>query len=109
MANNHKIKKINCWEFKKCGREPGGIHALKLGICPVPLEINANSINDGQNGGRACWAIAGTFCDGKVQGTFAQKFASCVECEFYKVVLKEEGKNYQGAGVILERLKSKAS
>jgi len=25
---------LNCWEFKKCGREPGGEKASELGICP---------------------------------------------------------------------------
>jgi PAS domain S-box-containing protein len=32
-----------------------------------------------------CWQVAGTFCGGKVQGTFAQKFISCSECEVYRV------------------------
>ena len=31
-----------------------------------------------------CWQVAGTFCGGTVQGTFAQKYNSCVECEVYK-------------------------
>lgn len=31
-----------------------------------------------------CWQVAGTFCGGKVQGTFAQKYGSCSECEVYK-------------------------
>ncbi len=31
-----------------------------------------------------CWQVAGTFCGGKVQGTFAQKYQSCSECEVYK-------------------------
>ncbi len=32
-----------------------------------------------------CWQVAGTFCRGEVQGTFAQKFISCSECEVYSV------------------------
>ena len=31
--------------------------------------------------GRICWAVAGTFCEGKVQGTFAQKYADCRKCD----------------------------
>ena len=31
-----------------------------------------------------CWQIAGTFCGGKVQGTFAQKFGNCTECDVYQ-------------------------
>ena len=31
-----------------------------------------------------CWAIAGTFCHGEVQGTFAQKIGDCRNCVVYK-------------------------
>ncbi len=31
-----------------------------------------------------CWQVAGTFCNGKIQGAFAQKYGSCSECEVYK-------------------------
>jgi len=83
--------KLNCWEFKKCGREPGGLKVAELGVCPAPQAAAANQVNGGRNGGRLCWALTGTFCGGKVQGTFAQKLANCGECEFYKLVRKEEG------------------
>ena len=26
---------INCWEVKKCGREPGGAKVAELGVCPA--------------------------------------------------------------------------
>jgi len=29
---------VNCWEFKKCGREPNGLKAIELGICPASIE-----------------------------------------------------------------------
>ncbi len=85
--------KTNCWEYKKCGREPRGAKALELGVCPVAIETKVNEINNGKNGGRCCWAVAGTLCGGKVQGTFSAKIDNCIECDFYKEVLKEEKKS----------------
>jgi len=80
----------NCWEVKKCGREPGGERASELGTCPAATEGAANGLNGGINGGRICWAVTGTLCGGKVQGTFAQKHASCLGCEFFSQVQDEE-------------------
>ncbi len=31
-----------------------------------------------------CWLIAGTMCNGEVQGRLAQKFASCRQCDFFQ-------------------------
>lgn len=84
------IMKINCWEHMKCGREVGGSKSSELGVCPAYSEKRLNGIHGGQNGGRACWAIAGTFCGGKVQGTFAEKEGTCLTCDFYKMVKDEE-------------------
>ena len=66
------VRKLNCWEFKKCGREAGGAKAKELGVCPAY-----------PNHGHNCAILAGTLCGGKVQGSFAQKMASCLKCEFY--------------------------
>ena len=87
-------QKLNCWEFKKCGREPGGAKVAELGVCPVANETLSNGLNEGSNAGRICWAVAGTLCGGRVQGTFAQKRRSCVQCDFYKRVKEEEGKDF---------------
>ncbi len=54
--------KLNCWQVKKCGREPGGAEEAQLGTCPATAETAVNGINNGKNGGRSCWAIAGTLC-----------------------------------------------
>ncbi|MBI5592767.1 MAG: hypothetical protein HY881_20055 [Deltaproteobacteria bacterium] len=86
--------KLNCWEFKKCGREPGGEHAHELGVCPSTTTIQANGTNNGLNAGRVCWALAGTFCKGEVQGSFAKKLKFCIECDFYKLVRRQEGLNF---------------
>ena len=83
--------KQNCWEVKKCGREPGGSKVGELGVCPAPTTAAHNGTNSGKNGGRFCWAIAGTLCGGKKQGTFAEKRLSCLSCEFFNSVKTEEG------------------
>ncbi len=84
-------KKQNCWQHHNCGREPSGANASELGVCPAAQDASFNAINDGINGGRICWAIAGTFCGGEVQGSFAEKRESCLECGFFKKVRNEEG------------------
>lgn len=64
---------MNCWEFKKCGREAGGSNAAKLGVCPAYPDH-----------GQDCARTTGTLCGGVVQGTFASKLANCMECAFYQ-------------------------
>ena len=83
--------RLNCWEFLKCGREPGGEKADLLGICPAAADVSFDGINSGKCGGRICWAVAGTFCGGNIQGTFAEKRDSCLSCDFFKLVQTEEG------------------
>ena len=85
------MKKVNCWEIKKCGREIGGDRTDDLGVCPAATNDSSNGINNGENAGRICWAVAGTFCGGRVQGDFAQKTASCMTCEVFKRIKEEEG------------------
>lgn len=98
------MAKLNCWEFKKCGRESGGAKADELGVCPAATEARVNGTNGGKNGGRSCWIVSGTFCGGKVQGTFANKLSNCMECEFYKRVGQEEGQSLVKASVIMAKL-----
>ena len=92
---------LNCWEFKHCGRQPGGAKVGALGVCPAATNTRVNRVNGGHNGGRACWAVAGTLCGGRVQGTFAAKLPSCVQCEFYRLVEIEEGHRFESATDIL--------
>ncbi len=100
-------KKLNCWEIKKCGREPGGNNVYQKGTCPAATSKEADTINSGKNGGRCCWIVAGTFCQGEVQGSFAKKFDNCLQCDFYTQVRNEEGKNFKLTSVILKKLKGK--
>lgn len=74
-----------------CGREPGGPMVEELGVCPAAVAEELTGINGGTNGGRICWAVAGTFCDGQVQGTFAIKILTCIKCPFFQLVKQEEG------------------
>jgi len=82
--------KKNCWEHKKCGRQPGGSKAAELGVCPVTTYKELDGAHEGQNAGRACWAIAGSLCGGKIQGTYAQKLHNCWRCDFMNAVKAEE-------------------
>ena len=84
-------KKVNCWQHMKCGREPGGKYASKLGVCPAAADKSFDGLNQGKNAGRFCWAVAGTFCGGTVQGSFAEKRESCLTCDFFNKVRAEEG------------------
>lgn len=88
-------EKENCWEFKKCGRELNGFNADELGICPVGLPNEFDGLNNGEHGGRFCWAVAGTFCTGVVSGTYANKLLNCIKCDFLKKVDYEEDRNFQ--------------
>jgi hypothetical protein len=94
----------NCWEFKNCGREVGGAKVAQLGVCTASKETRVHGINHGKNGGRACWALAGTLCGGVVQGTFAAKMTNCKACEFYGMVRSEEGTGYTMSQAILARI-----
>ena len=84
----------DCWDFKKCGRQPGGAKVAELGVCPAASDAGSSGTNNGVNGGRICWAVTGTFCGGQVQGTYAQKQVTCMNCEFFKKVKEECGTQF---------------
>ncbi len=87
------MKKLNCWEYKQCGREPGGARK-DLGVCPASVDPRLHGVHGGRLAGRACWVIAGTKCGGIEQGTFAHKYQNCEKCDFYKLVKTEEAFQY---------------
>lgn len=92
-GNSSGDRKLNCWEFKQCGRELGGQSAPELGVCPANTNIRLDKTHDGISAGRGCWVVAGTLCNGVVHGTFAQKYRTCGQCDFYEYVKTEEGEN----------------
>ncbi len=63
---------VQCWEYMKCGRDQNA--EIKCPAYP--------------NFGRTCWAIAGTYCEGKIQGSYAQKIENCRRCLFFKKAVK---------------------
>ncbi len=95
---------LNCWEFMKCGREPGGARIDDQGVCSAATEIRCDGVNSGKNAGRICWLVSGTLCGGEVQGVFAQKVCSCMECDFYQLVRKEEALDFRQGSEILPQI-----
>lgn len=87
------MKRKNCWEVMKCGREPNGKNE-KLGVCPASVPGEYDGMNNGKHGGRFCWNLAGSFCKGVMQGSIARKLKNCQECGFYMLVNKEEGETF---------------
>jgi len=52
-----------CWQAKDC----------QSGDCPAYGKHHIR-----------CWLLAGTYCRGETQGTFAQKLGDCTKCEVYQ-------------------------
>jgi len=88
-------RNLNCWEFMKCERQPGGSKTDHLGVCLAATNESHDGINDGKYAGRNCWKLSGTLCGGKVQGSFAQKLHNCLQCDFFKYVREQEGSTFQ--------------
>ena len=84
----------NCWEFKKCGREPGGAKVEELGECPAASSSWLDGQNRGTQGGRMCWIVKSTLCGNQLQGDFYSKLGNCMKCEFLKEVYREEGRDF---------------
>ena len=59
QVDNPRI--VQCWERLSCDRRD----------CPSYGKLR-------------CWATAGTFCHGRVQGAFAQKIGDCRKCVVYR-------------------------
>ena len=88
------MQRKNCWEVKKCGRQPGGENAEKCGVCPAAIPSEYDGTNKGTCSGRFCWFVAGTICEGKIQGSYAQKLMDCINCEFLIQVNEDEGSDF---------------
>ncbi|MEW6109131.1 MAG: two-CW domain-containing protein [Nitrospirota bacterium] len=99
------MEKLNCWEFKKCGRESGGNNVPELGVCPASTNTLLDGIHGGISAGRSCWVVAGTMCKGEIHGTFAQKYKDCGTCDFYGLVRDEEREGFLMSVDILNMIK----
>ena len=102
------VERLNCWEYRMCGRELGGAKEKQLGICPASTYIPLDGTHDGIAAGRACWVIAGTMCRDRVSGTFAQKLNDCRECDFYQIVEAQERDSFIHTSVLLEMVDTRA-
>ena len=89
------MERKNCWEFMKCGRESTAGDVDKPDICPASVSGEYDGANKGKSRGRCCWAVAGTYCGGAIQGTYAKKLMDCFHCEFLKHVNEQEGREFQ--------------
>ncbi len=98
------MSKLNCWEYKQCGREPNGVNSVALGVCPASVETRLDGVHGGKNAGRSCWVPAATLCADRVQGTYGQKFGECSKCEFYRRVKEEEATKFLFAPLLLKKL-----
>ncbi|MEW6110309.1 MAG: two-CW domain-containing protein, partial [Nitrospirota bacterium] len=38
------MKRFNCWEFFRCGREIGGAKVSELGVCPAATDNSADGL-----------------------------------------------------------------
>lgn len=63
---------VNCWEFKRCGREEGGADAGRLGVCPAY-----------PHDGHRCSRVAGTLSGGPTRCSGATGDAGCLRCDFF--------------------------
>ena len=76
---------VKCWEVKNCTKKE----------CP---SHGAEDLR--------CWQVAGTHCQGTIQGVFAQKLKNCEQCEVYKHAIPdkitETGEIFNNMMLILE-------
>lgn len=94
------MDKLNCWEFKKCGREPDGENVDELGVCTAATFEQADGFLGGKNGGRACAFIEGTLCSGEIHGTFRDKMKDCVNCSFFNHLHEEHFRDFHPPGFV---------
>ncbi|MBW2327347.1 MAG: hypothetical protein JRF45_12935 [Deltaproteobacteria bacterium] len=66
----------------------------EYGICPAARDTSLDGINQGNKGGRACWAVSGTLCLGRVREGFGSKECDCERCDFFQLVQLEQGKYF---------------
>jgi hypothetical protein len=96
--------KLNCWEYKKCGREPGGRNVTKLGACPAATDTRLHGVNGGRNAGRACWVVAGSMCGTTMLCPDARKMKNCWRCDFMNVVKAAEERGETGFSATLPEM-----
>ncbi|MDU9050552.1 MAG: hypothetical protein Q3M30_17025 [Candidatus Electrothrix sp. Rat3] len=81
---------VNCWEFKKCGREVNGENVLLYGLCSAAIDSSLDGIHGGKNGGRCCWVVKSVYNKDKKFGCRCTvDYIECHKCNFYELVKEE--------------------
>jgi hypothetical protein len=73
-------------------------------MCPAYIETRLTGMHGGENGGRACWVTAGEICRRNMKKTRGTVLKTCQSCDFYKMVINEEGIEYVIPDEILRAL-----
>jgi len=77
VSDMEEIKR--CWEFKACGREPGGTNAEREGVCDA-ARLDST----------ACWITAGPqSADVEGRCTAVLEGQDCEECDYYRYFMRE--------------------
>ncbi len=95
------MKKANCWEFRNCGRQPGGENVEELGLCAAATNSIMEGVHDGEKGGRVCWIMVGTQCGQDAAASPDKRKRACMSCDFYNMVKQQEGANLRQAEELL--------
>ena len=82
-------RRLNCWEYRNCGMEPGGIFSEIYGTCPVALNMKFDGVNGGRGAGRICWKVMNRISS-KDPFICRHNRQSCIHCDFYRRVNSEE-------------------
>ena len=87
--------RANCWEYYKCGREPGGYNTDSCGLCQAALSRSYDGENGGVNAGRCCWRVSGSLFGGNADCIRMQEVGNCRACEFFQLVKVEEAEEFR--------------
>ena len=98
--------KLNCWEYQRCGRGPDGPRSREGGQCPASSAETLHGAHDGVSGGRACWVVDGTMCDGAVSGPYEHKIHVCRKCAFHARVQVEESLSLETDEELVDRYRA---
>jgi hypothetical protein len=69
--------------------EPEGIFSKIYGECPIPKMMKYDGANGGTGAGRICWMAANSLSRNK-KIVCRNNRVSCMQCEFYLRVQREE-------------------
>ena len=106
IGNSDGSEKLNCWQFMGCLLDGGRVCRSEEGLCKCPAlqKGEFDGIHGGIKAGRACWIVSHTVCSGIRQGTYEEKYQSCLSCDFYRLVAEEEEDNFKGRDELVKML-----